>query len=106
VILDWSDAAIGSPLVDLATWTAWAGAGGELEAATDAWLDAWSADVDVGALRERLDDVLVVGAAYQVISYDGICRALEPATRYTMAGGGANFLKRLEAGLRAASTAG
>jgi hypothetical protein len=106
VILDWSDAAIGSPLVDLATWTAWARAGGELEAATEAWLDAWSADVDVAALRERLDDVLVVGAAYQVISYDGICRALEPATRYTMAGGGANFLKRLEAGLGVASTAG
>jgi hypothetical protein len=34
-------------------------------------------------LRDRLDDVIVAGAAYQVISYDGIVRALEPrpATR-------------------------
>jgi len=96
VIIDWSDAAVGSPLVDLVTWIAWAEADGEAEAAAEGWLDAWSDDVDVAALRARLDDVIAIGAAYQVISYDGIGRALEPATRYTMAGGGDNFLKRLE----------
>jgi aminoglycoside phosphotransferase (APT) family kinase protein len=96
VIIDWSDAAVGSPFVDLVTWIAWAEADGEAEAAAEGWLDAWSDDVDVAALRARLDDVIAIGAAYQVISYDGIGRALEPATRYTMAGGGDNFLKRLE----------
>jgi len=105
VILDWSDAAIGSPFVDLVTWTSWTATDSELHAATEGWLGAWSQVVDVDALRDRLDDVLVVGSAYQVISYDGICRALEPATRYTMAGGGDNFLKRIEARLRAGSTA-
>jgi aminoglycoside phosphotransferase (APT) family kinase protein len=96
VIIDWSDAAVGSPLVDLVTWIAWTEADAEAKAAAEAWLDAWSGGVDVAALRERLDDVIAAGAAYQVISYDGIGRALEPATRYTMAGGGDNFLKRLE----------
>ena len=37
-----------------------------------------------------------MGAAYQIVSYDGIRRNLEPATRYTMTGGGDHFLKELE----------
>ncbi len=96
VIIDWSDAAVGSPLVDLVTWTAWTESDEEAASATDAWIDAWSPAADREALRLRLDDVLAAGAAYQVISYDGIGRGLEPATRYTMVGGGDNFLKRLE----------
>lgn len=49
------------------------------------------------------DDILVVGAAYPVVSY-GILRALEPATRYTMADGATSFLERLEHGLREPGT--
>jgi aminoglycoside phosphotransferase (APT) family kinase protein len=93
VIIDWSDAAIGNPVVDFATWQAWSDdRPDEVAAATDAWIDAWSGVIPPERLRERLDDVLVAGAAYQVISYDGIGRGLEPATRYTMAGGGDHFL--------------
>jgi hypothetical protein len=101
VIIDWSDAAIGSPLVDLATWISWSGDRTiEVGAAVDAWIDAWSSVVPASSLRDRLDDIIVVGSAYQVISYDGIGRALEPATRYTMSGGGDHFLKRIEAQLQ------
>ncbi|MBA2382865.1 MAG: aminoglycoside phosphotransferase family protein [Chloroflexi bacterium] len=97
VIIDWSDAAIASPAIDLATWVAWSGdRQAEIDAATDGWVDAWSAMVDGDALRAVIDDVLIVGAAYQVVSYDGIRRNLEPATRYTMTGGGDHFLKELE----------
>jgi len=93
VVIDWSDAAIGSPLVDLVTWVAWSGdRRGEIDAATDAWVDGWSPIVPASTIRDRLDDILVAGAAYQVISYDAIVRALEPATRYTMTGGGDHFL--------------
>jgi hypothetical protein len=93
VVIDWSDAAIGSPLVDLVTWVAWSGdRGAEVDAATDAWVDGWSPIVPASTIRDRLDDILVTGAAYQVISYDAIVRALEPATRYTMTGGGDHFL--------------
>ncbi|MFL5778653.1 MAG: phosphotransferase family protein [Chloroflexota bacterium] len=97
VIIDWSDAAIASPAIDLVTWIAWSrDKQDEIDAATDAWIDAWSATVDGAALRGAIDDVLIVGAAYQVVSYDGIRRNLEPATRYTMTGGGDHFLKELE----------
>jgi hypothetical protein len=97
VIIDWSDAAISSPAIDLVTWIAWSGdKRNEIDAAVDAWVEAWSAVVDGDALRGVVDDVLIVGAAYQIVSYDGIRRNLEPATRYTMTGGGDHFLKTLE----------
>jgi hypothetical protein len=97
VIIDWSDAAIGNPAVDVITWIAWSeGRQAEIGAAIDAWVGAWSPVVDRDALRAVIDDVLIVGAAYQLVSYDGIRRALEPATQYTMIGGGAHFLKELE----------
>jgi Phosphotransferase enzyme family len=98
VIIDWSDAAISNPAVDLVTWVAWSGGRqAEIDAANDAWVDAWSGAVDGDALRAALDDILIVGAGYQIVSYDGIRRNLEPATRYTMTGGGDHFLKTLEA---------
>jgi hypothetical protein len=97
VVIDWSDAAISSPAIDLVTWIAWSGdKRNEVDAAIDAWVEAWSAAVDGDALYAVVDDVLVVGAAYQIVSYDGIRRNLEPATRYTMTGGGDHFLKTLE----------
>jgi hypothetical protein len=98
VIIDWSDAAIGNPAVDLITWIAWSrDRPHEIDAAIDGWIEAWSTAVDAGALRGVIDDVLVVGSAYQIVSYDGIRRNLEPATRYTMTGGGERFLRELEA---------
>jgi hypothetical protein len=97
VIIDWSDAAISSPAIDLVTWIAWSGdKQNEIDAAVDAWVEAWSVVVDGEALRAVVEDILVVGAAYQIVSYDGIRRNLEPATRYTMTGGGDHFLKTLE----------
>jgi phosphotransferase family enzyme len=97
VIIDWSDAAISNPIVDLVTWLDWSRDEPEQQrVATDAWVDAWAGPTDPVAIREALDDVLVVGAAYQVVSYEGIIRALEPATRYTMGGGASHFLGRLE----------
>jgi hypothetical protein len=98
VIIDWSDAAISNPAIDLVTWIAWSeNRPDEVDAATGAWAGAWSGTVDGDALRAVIDDVLIVGAAYQIVSYDGIRRNLEPATRYTMTGGGDHFLKTLEA---------
>ena len=102
VIIDWSDAAVSNPAIDLVTWLAWSRAvPEEREIAIDAWIDAWAATaaVEGDAVRAASDAILVVGAAYQVVSYDGILRALEPATRYTMAGGASSFLEELEAHL-------
>jgi hypothetical protein len=97
VIIDWSDAAVGNPLVDLATWVACSqDHPAEKKVALDSWVDAWSETVDARVLRRRIDDILIIGDAYQVISYDGIIRALEPAMRYTMGAGGGSWLERLE----------
>ena len=99
VIIDWSDAAVSNPAIDLVTWLAWSRKEPEeRQMAIDAWIDAWAAtgSVEGDAVRAARHAVLVVGAAYQVVSYDGILRALEPATRYTMAGGASSFLEELE----------
>lgn len=100
VIIDWSDAAVSNPAIDLVTWLAWSRKEPEeRQIAIDAWIEAWAAtgSVEADAVRAARDAILVVGAAYQVVSYDGILRALEPATRYTMAGGASSFLEELEA---------
>jgi aminoglycoside phosphotransferase (APT) family kinase protein len=100
VIIDWSDAAIGNPVVDLVTWLAWSrDHPAQQEAATDAWVDAWVATIDARRIRAHLAHILVAGAAYQLVSYAAIIRALEPATRYTMADGPIHFFERLEAAL-------
>lgn len=104
VIIDWSDAAIGNPAIDLVTWLSWStDEPDDQRVATDAWVDAWLraplGPTDPDAVRATIDDIIVVGAAYQVVSYDGIIRALEPATQYTMADGATSYLKRLEVGL-------
>jgi Ser/Thr protein kinase RdoA (MazF antagonist) len=103
VIIDWSDAAIGNPLVDLITWLSWSKDEPDQEqVATDAWIGAWAdgTGIDAAAVRDAIDDILLIGAAYQVISYDGILAALEPATRYTLADGATGFLERLEGLIR------
>ncbi|MDQ3128087.1 MAG: aminoglycoside phosphotransferase family protein [Chloroflexota bacterium] len=99
VIIDWSDAAISNPAVDLVTWLNWSREEPEEQrVAIDAWVTAWSTTgtVESAAVRAAIDDILVVGAAYQVVSYDGILRALEPATRYTLADAARSFLTELE----------
>jgi hypothetical protein len=103
VIIDWSDAAIGNPLVDLVTWLSWSKDEPEQQqVATEAWIEAWADRTDPTAVRDALDEILIVGAAYQIVSYDGIIRALEPATRYTMSDGVSEYLGRLEATLERA----
>ena len=101
VIIDWSDAAIGDPLVDLVTWLSWSrDEPDQQRVATDAWIDAWAGSTDPVAVRDAIGDILLVGAAYQVISYDGILRGLEPATRYTLADGAVEYFNRLEGLIR------
>jgi aminoglycoside phosphotransferase (APT) family kinase protein len=101
VIIDWSDAAIGNPAIDLVTWLAWSRDDPEQQqAATEAWVEAWAGWIDEADIRAHLADILLCGAAYQVVSHDGIMRALEPATRYTIADGAIHFFERLEAAMQ------
>ena len=97
MIIDWSDAAVGNPLVDLATWVAWtSGSPGGERGRRGCLGGCVVRDCGRAGPSAPLDDILIVGDAYQVISYDGIIRALEPAMRYTMGAGGGSWFERLE----------
>jgi hypothetical protein len=99
VVYDWSDAAVGNPLVDLVTWPgSWFEPSVRLAART-ALLDAWAAAgiAEGKALHDRLEDLVTVGAAYQTISYGGITRNLEPSRRLEM-GDGIDHFARIAAG--------
>ncbi|MEO6577486.1 MAG: hypothetical protein ABIO99_01110 [Candidatus Limnocylindria bacterium] len=61
-----------------------------------AWLKALDGLGDVNGLRNEIDSVFGLGAAYQVVSYVAILRAVEPAIRYQVSGGLADFWELLE----------
>ena len=85
VVFDWSDAVVGHPLMDAAAWIWEAADDRALAARWETWVDAWSPRVPAVQLRPRLDQVLGVGAAHQLLSLDGILRAMEPALRHSLA---------------------
>jgi hypothetical protein len=95
LIFDWSDSAIGNPIVDLVTWLGEEQEQGRRDRSFEAWLAAWGDVVDPATVRAKLDTLLAIGAAYQCVSYVGILRALEPATRYTLSGGLRYFFGRI-----------
>jgi len=84
-IFDWSDAVVGHPLMDAAAWIWEARDEAALAARWETWVDAWSPRVPATELRPRLEQVLGIGAAHQLISLDGILRAMEPALRHSLA---------------------
>lgn len=97
VIIDWSDAAFGHPLLDVAVWLVHPGGRfGPDDPSWDAWLEALAPIGDVGPLRGRRDDVFALGSAYQVVSYTEILRGIEPAMRYQLSDGLADFWELLE----------
>jgi len=94
VTFDWSDAAIGNPLMDVITWVD-EDDPARREGQWAAFVDAWSDVVPPARLRAGLPDVLAAGAAYQVMSYAGIVRNLEPLRRPENADGLEDFLGRI-----------
>jgi aminoglycoside/choline kinase family phosphotransferase len=95
VIFDWSDAAIGNPLVDAVTWLDRIDDPAVRDRTWEAFAAAWSLPEDPD--RSLHDAALTAGAAYQVVSYAGILRNLEPARRLENADGLEDYLGRLVA---------
>jgi hypothetical protein len=95
-IIDWSDAAIAHPVMEIAPWF------GEVRpeirpAGWTAWLDAFARLGNVAELRDRESDAFALACAYQVVSYAGILRGLEPANRYQVADGFRGYWQDLDA---------
>ena len=85
-IIDWSDAAIAHPIVEVGPWF------GEVRPDVrprgwQAWLGALSRFGPVEALRGRERQAYAVSCAYQVVSYARILRDIEPANRYQLSDG-------------------
>jgi hypothetical protein len=70
--------------MDAAAWIWEAPDDATLAARWESWVDAWSPRLAAADLRPRLAEVLGVGAAHQLISLDGILRAMEPALRHSL----------------------
>jgi hypothetical protein len=85
VVFDWSDAVVGHPLMDAAAWIWEAADEVALSARWETWVDAWAPRIPARELRPLLEPVLGVGAAHQLLSLDGILRAMEPALRHSLA---------------------
>ncbi len=97
VIIDWSDAAISHPLLEIGPWFGHPMAPGDPESSWAAWLDALSSIGPVDALRNERERVLALASAFQLVSYAAIVRALEPANRYQLSDGVREFWSLLDA---------
>jgi hypothetical protein len=96
VIIDWSDAAIGHPLMEISAFLD--DVDSSMQAALwDEWLDALEPLGPVEELRGELETVRALSAAYQVESYANIVRNLEPASQYQLSGGLGHFLAQVDA---------
>lgn len=96
VIIDWSDAALSHPLLEIGPWFGHPRAPGNADRAWMTWLDALSAIGPVEALRPERDRVFGLAAAFQLVSYAAIVRSLEPANRYQLSDGVRDFWGLLE----------
>lgn len=95
-IVDWSDAAAGNPVVEIGPW--FGEARPELRPrGWEAWLGALSRFGPTHALRDHEKDAYAVACAYQVVSYAGILRGIEPANRYQLSDGFNGYWKDLVA---------
>lgn len=105
VVIDWSDAAMGHPFTDLATWLNRVGDPAARRSMLDAWLACWADAAPRADLEEAARLALPVGSLHQVESYRRITESLEPGSDWGLAGGGPWFarwaLAWLEDGLAA-----
>ena len=92
VVIDWSDAAIGHPFTDLATWLDRVDPAAR-RSMLDVWLACWADAAPRAELEEAARLALPVGALHQVESYRRIMESLEPGPDWGLAGGGPAFAR-------------
>ena len=102
-VIDWSDAAVTHPVMEIGAWF------GEVPPALrprgwEAWLSALSRFGPVEPLRDRERDAFAVACAYQLVSYAGILRGIEPANRYQLGDGFGGYWQDLDAHVPRAGT--
>jgi hypothetical protein len=96
VILDWSDAAVAHPLLEIGAWFDEVDDEVRRDWYWQAWLDALSPLGTVEPLRAARETVFGLAAAYQAVSYAWILRGIEPANRYQLSDGFRGFWSELD----------
>ena len=93
VVIDWSDAAMGHPFTDLATWLNRVSDPAARRSMLDAWLARWVDAAPRAELEEAARLALPVGALHQVESYRRIVESLEPGPEWGLSRGGPAFAR-------------
>jgi Ser/Thr protein kinase RdoA (MazF antagonist) len=93
VVIDWSDAAMGHPFIDLATWIPRVADVALRRPMLDAWLACWSDAGSRADLEEAALLALAVGALHQVESYRRIIDSLEPGPDWGLGAVGPAFAR-------------
>ncbi len=103
VVFDWSDSAIGNPVVEAATWASWFDGDERREAALwTTFCSVWADGFAIDPLRIRRCDADVVAGAFHTVSYLRILTSLEPDARFEHADGFDQFFGLILRGTAAA----
>ena len=94
VVVDWSDAALGNPFVDLATYLPRTKDRDLRERLLDAYVATWDGVIDADRLQAAARVAMTVGCLYQVQTYQALDQALDEPDRALFAGADAGWAKR------------
>jgi hypothetical protein len=94
VVVDWSDAALGNPFVDLATYLTRTKDRDLRVRLLGAYVDAWDGLVDRARLETAAALAMTVGCLYQVQTYQALDAALDEPDRAIFTGSDAGWAKR------------
>lgn len=98
VLLDWSDAAIANPVVDIFPWLEWLNDDEDAQHAVwEAFLESWSDAIDVEAVRAKRHLLSGLGHAFHCVSYINIIKGCEPIHAGQHADGLTGHFKKLTA---------
>ena len=107
-VVDWSDAAVGNPFVDLATFLVRTTDRDLRRRLLEAYLDGWGGVCDRASLDAAGTVAMTVGSLYQVATYQALLPALDDPDRAQFEGGDVAWAERaldaLEHGLDAGLT--
>jgi hypothetical protein len=94
VVVDWSDAAVGNPFVDLATFLVWTKDRDLRRRLLDAYVVAWDGLLPHSRLAAAGELAMTVGALYQVATYQALIAAMDPPDAALFKGADVSWLKR------------
>ena len=94
IVVDWSDAAVGNPFVDLATFLVRTKDRDLRRRLVDAYVDGWDGVLPRSRLEVAGELAMTIGSLYQVATYQALLPALDEPDRAMFTGGDTGWLKR------------